>query len=160
VPQGVVSLVDEADTRAVVPPGHPYDFGAIGGLTRLLLTHPRIGPALGPWPPPPGLLLPHAVARRVPPGRAQRRGARGRDQERRWCDLEAVSSGQGALCELAEKLSGNPTRMVERDWQPLRDLGFDDIARLEVVAHAAGLFNHRGPASRHRLTAMPTTASP
>ena len=31
--------------------------------------------------------------------------------------------------------------MVEGDWQPLRDLGFDDRACLEV-AHIVGLFNY------------------
>lgn len=46
-----------------------------------------------------------------------------------------------ALCELAEKLSGTPTRMVEEDWQPLRDMGFNDRGCLEV-AHIVGLFNH------------------
>jgi alkylhydroperoxidase family enzyme len=38
-------------------------------------------------------------------------------------------------------MSGTPTRMVEEDWRPLRDLGFDDEACLEV-AHVVGLFNH------------------
>ena len=31
--------------------------------------------------------------------------------------------------------------MVEKDWQPLRDLGFDDSACLEV-AHIVGIFNY------------------
>ncbi len=31
--------------------------------------------------------------------------------------------------------------MVEADWQPLRDLGFDDRAVLEV-AHIVGIFNY------------------
>ncbi len=31
--------------------------------------------------------------------------------------------------------------MTEGDWQPLRDLGFDDRACLEV-AHIVGLFNY------------------
>ena len=38
-------------------------------------------------------------------------------------------------------MSATPTRMVESDWQPLRDLGFDDRACLEV-AHIVGLFNY------------------
>ena len=42
---------------------------------------------------------------------------------------------------MAEKLSGQPTRMVEQDWQPLRDAGFDDLGCLEV-AHIVGLFNY------------------
>lgn len=45
------------------------------------------------------------------------------------------------MCEVAEKLSATPTRMVERDWQPLRDLGFGDEGCLEV-AHIVGMFNH------------------
>lgn len=31
--------------------------------------------------------------------------------------------------------------MVEADWRPLRDLGFDDEACLEV-AHIVGIFNY------------------
>lgn len=31
--------------------------------------------------------------------------------------------------------------MVEEDWQPLRDVGFDDQACLEV-AHVVGIFNY------------------
>lgn len=46
-----------------------------------------------------------------------------------------------ALCEVAEKLSAAPARMVESDWDPLRELGFDDRACLEV-AHIVGLFNY------------------
>ena len=48
---------------------------------------------------------------------------------------------QRALCTVAEKLSATPTRMVEADWQPLRELGFDDVALLEV-GHIVGLFNY------------------
>lgn len=46
-----------------------------------------------------------------------------------------------ALCEVAEKLSAEPTKMVSSDWQPLRDLGFDDQSLLEV-AHVVGIFNY------------------
>ncbi len=42
---------------------------------------------------------------------------------------------------MAEKLSATPTRMVPEDWQPLRDLGFDDKACLEV-GHVVGIFNY------------------
>ena len=31
--------------------------------------------------------------------------------------------------------------MVEADWRPLRDLGFDDQGCLEI-AHIVGVFNH------------------
>ncbi len=52
-----------------------------------------------------------------------------------------MSPRDHALCSVAEKLSATPTRMVEEDWQPLRDLGFDDRACLEV-AHIVGIFNY------------------
>jgi len=61
-------------------------------------------------------------------------------RERRWRDLD-LTARQGALCEVAEKLSAEPTEMVENDWSPLRSLGFDDRACLEV-AHIVGIFNY------------------
>ncbi len=61
--------------------------------------------------------------------------------ERRWRELESLTPREKALCQVAEKLSATPTRMVEEDWQPLRELGFDDHACLEV-AHLVGLFNY------------------
>lgn len=57
-----------------------------------------------------------------------------------WRGLD-LSPRDRALCAVAEKLSATPTRMVEEDWQPLRDLGFDDRACLEV-AHIVGIFNY------------------
>ncbi len=42
---------------------------------------------------------------------------------------------------MADKLSATPTRMTERDWEPLRKLGFDDRACLEV-GHIVGIFNY------------------
>ncbi len=42
---------------------------------------------------------------------------------------------------MSEKLSAAPTKMVEDDWKPLRELGFDDEACLEV-AHIVGIFNY------------------
>jgi uncharacterized peroxidase-related enzyme len=60
---------------------------------------------------------------------------------RLWRELPDLSPRERALCTLAEKLSGTPTRMVEDDWRPLRDLGFDDEACLEV-AHIVGIFNY------------------
>ena len=61
-------------------------------------------------------------------------------KEHRWRDVN-LSSRDWALCEVAEKLSATPTRMVDTDWEPLRTLGFDDRACLEV-AHIVGLFNY------------------
>ena len=60
---------------------------------------------------------------------------------RRWRELSSLTPRQRALCAVAEKLSATPTRMVEADWQPLRDLGFDDTALLEV-GHITGIFNY------------------
>jgi hypothetical protein len=40
----------------------------------------------------------------------------------------SLSPRDRALCAVAEKLSGTPTRMTEEDWRALRDLGFDDLA--------------------------------
>jgi uncharacterized peroxidase-related enzyme len=62
-------------------------------------------------------------------------------REHRWSDLPHLTPRTRALCEVAEKLSATPTAMTEADWQPLRRLGFDDRACLEV-AHIVGLFNH------------------
>jgi alkylhydroperoxidase family enzyme len=62
-------------------------------------------------------------------------------KHKRWRELPGLSQREQALCSLAGKLSAMPTRMVEKDWQPLRDLGFDDRACLEV-AHIVGLFNY------------------
>ncbi len=61
--------------------------------------------------------------------------------ERRWRDVEGLTERERALCSVAEKLSASPTRMTEEDWRPLRLLGFDDQACLEV-AHLVGLFNY------------------
>jgi uncharacterized peroxidase-related enzyme len=60
---------------------------------------------------------------------------------RRWRELDHLTARQRALCTIAEKMSATPTRMIEEDWQPLRDLGFDDLACLEV-AHIVGIFNY------------------
>ena len=57
-----------------------------------------------------------------------------------WRELE-LSPRDRALCTIAEKLSATPTRLLEEDWRPLRDLGFDDTACLEV-AHVVGIFNY------------------
>lgn len=42
-----VALPSEAELRArPAGPGTPYDFGFIGGMSRLLAAHPRIGGAM------------------------------------------------------------------------------------------------------------------
>ena len=60
--------------------------------------------------------------------------------EGRWQNVE-LAPRQRALCTVAHKMSAEPTRMVEEDWKPLRALGFDDAALLEV-GHIVGLFNY------------------
>ncbi len=55
--------------------------------------------------------------------------------------MPTLTDRQRVLCDVAEKLSATPTRMVERDWQPLRDAGLGDEGCLEV-AHIVGMFNH------------------
>jgi uncharacterized peroxidase-related enzyme len=62
-------------------------------------------------------------------------------KHKRWRAVPELSSRERALCEVAEKLSATPTKMLEEDWQPLRDLGLDDQACLEV-AHVIGIFNY------------------
>jgi len=62
-------------------------------------------------------------------------------KQRRWRGVPTLSPRDQALCEVAEKLSATPTRMTEGDWAPLRALGFDDRACLEV-GHIVGIFNH------------------
>ena len=59
----------------------------------------------------------------------------------RWRDVPGLTDRDRALCELAEKLSASPPQMVEGDWKPLRDMGFDDRACLEL-AHIVGIFNY------------------
>jgi uncharacterized peroxidase-related enzyme len=62
-------------------------------------------------------------------------------REKRWRELDELSERDRALCEVAEKMSATPTRMTEGDWEPLRRLGLDDKACLEV-GHVVGLFNY------------------
>jgi len=61
--------------------------------------------------------------------------------EGRWRELPDLPPRLRALLTVAAKLSAAPTEMTEQDWKPLRDLGFDDRACLEV-AHVVGLFNY------------------
>jgi alkylhydroperoxidase family enzyme len=42
---------------------------------------------------------------------------------------------------VAEKLTLTPREMTAADWQPLRDLGFDDQGLLET-AHLISIFNY------------------
>jgi alkylhydroperoxidase family enzyme len=58
-----------------------------------------------------------------------------------WRKADGLSERDIALCAVAEKMSAKPTKMVEEDWKPLRDMGFDDEACLEV-GHIIGIFNY------------------
>ena len=62
-------------------------------------------------------------------------------KQHRWQALNSLSARERALCTVADKLSAMPARMSESDWQPLRALGFDDEALLEV-GHIVGIFNY------------------
>jgi uncharacterized peroxidase-related enzyme len=61
-------------------------------------------------------------------------------KHKRWRELDLPARDR-ALAEVAEKMSATPTRMTERDWQPLRELDFSDEALLEV-GHIVGIFNY------------------
>lgn len=61
-------------------------------------------------------------------------------KEGRWQELDLPPRTR-ALGDIAQKLSGEPTKMVEEDWQPLRELGFDDRGIMEV-AHIVSFFNY------------------
>ena len=62
-------------------------------------------------------------------------------KRRAWREAPGLSERDRVLCELAEKLSGTPTRMTEADWAPLRALGVGDEGCLEI-AHIVGIFNY------------------
>jgi len=62
-------------------------------------------------------------------------------KRREWDQVEGMDDRCLALCVVADKLSANPTAMVEGDWEPLRKLGFGDAGCLEV-GHIVGMFNH------------------
>jgi alkylhydroperoxidase family enzyme len=44
IADGWIRLPRPEDMAAARPPGHPYDFGAVAAMTRLIGAHPRIGP--------------------------------------------------------------------------------------------------------------------
>ena len=44
VPDAWVKMPSEAEVRAQVPSGHPYDFGFITGMQRLVMAHMGIAP--------------------------------------------------------------------------------------------------------------------
>jgi uncharacterized peroxidase-related enzyme len=164
--EAFISLPSEAEVRAGMDldSKHPYDFGVIMGMSRLSRAHDTIGPAFRELFAQimfaPGALdrweremvaavaaaaqdchywtQSHAEFLRVEGAPANLVDA---IKERRWRALPDLSARTRALCTVAEKISATPTRMVEEDWQPLRDLGFDDRAILEVT-HIVGIFNY------------------
>ena len=52
-----------------------------------------------------------------------------------------MSERERALCIVAEKMTLAPREMTAADWQPLRDLGFDEEGLLEA-AHLIAIFNY------------------
>jgi alkylhydroperoxidase/carboxymuconolactone decarboxylase family protein YurZ len=42
-----VAMPSEEQIRSILPGGHPYDFGFITGMQRLLMAHPRIAAHFG-----------------------------------------------------------------------------------------------------------------
>ena len=47
VPDAWVAMPSEADIRDQFPSGHPYDFGFIAGMQRLVMAHMGIAPFFG-----------------------------------------------------------------------------------------------------------------
>ena len=47
VPDAWVKMPEEAEIRSRMPGGHPYDFGFISGMQRLVMAHQRIAPFFG-----------------------------------------------------------------------------------------------------------------
>ena len=47
VPDAWVAMPDEAQLRSAMGSGHPYDFGFIPAMARLISTHQRIAPFFG-----------------------------------------------------------------------------------------------------------------
>ena len=52
-----------------------------------------------------------------------------------------MTARQRALCTLTEKMTLRAREMTAADWQPLRDLGFDDQGLLEL-GHLIALFSY------------------
>jgi alkylhydroperoxidase family enzyme len=146
------------DPSIRMPEGHPYDFGVVLGMSRLIRAHPRIGRAFG------ALFSESCFRRRMPVRRerkmvaavaaaatvrarstrvsacrGRRSGAGGAIKAKCWRGTPGLTERQHA-CGGGET-GATPTRMAEEDWRPLRDLGFDDQGLLEV-AHIVGVFNH------------------
>ena len=47
IPDAWVAIPSAQSLEDVLPPGSPYDFGFMPAMTRLVMAHPRIGPAFG-----------------------------------------------------------------------------------------------------------------
>ncbi len=47
IPDAWVTMPGEEQIRAALPGGHPYDFGFITGMQRLIMSHPGIAPFFG-----------------------------------------------------------------------------------------------------------------
>ena len=62
-------------------------------------------------------------------------------KRRCWQTLPGLTARQRALCTVAETMTLRPREMSAADWQPLRDLGFDDEGLLEL-GHLIAIFNY------------------
>jgi uncharacterized peroxidase-related enzyme len=160
-----IDLPSEEEIRERMPKDrrHPYDFGFLANMARLNRAHKRIAGPMGALSQEvlfaPGHLSraeremiaavasaaqdchywtqSHAEFLRTEHGRSELVEA---IKEKRWREIE-LSPRERALCEVAEKMSAFATRMTEKDWQPLRDLDFNDEALLEV-GHVVAYFNY------------------
>ena len=167
-PEAWIALPSDDDVRAMLGDfKHPYETfmgGVFPRMTRLIMAHPIIGKAFGHLSRAVNFAdgaLSRAEREMIAAVAASAQDCRycmqhhaeflrleGGDpaltkaiKEYRWREFEGLTPRQRALCELAEKLSATPTRMTQEDWKPLRDLGFDDRACLEV-AHIVGFYNY------------------
>jgi hypothetical protein len=47
IPDAWVALPNETELRAILPAGHPYDFGFLPAMARLIFAHPGLAPYFG-----------------------------------------------------------------------------------------------------------------
>lgn len=158
-----IPLPSEDEVRATFG-SFDYDYGFLPRMTRLIFAHPQIGDVFGQLTsaimfgsgrlsrPEREMISAVAAAAQdctyCADNHAEFLRAEGANadiveaiKKQRWRELDTMSEREQALCEVAEKISAMPNRFMEKDWQRLRDLGFDDLALLEV-AHIVGVFNH------------------
>jgi uncharacterized peroxidase-related enzyme len=145
------------------PANHPYNFGFVTGMGRLLAAHERIGAAFlrlfAEIMFAPGALdrrerefiaavaasaqncfywtTSHAEFLRAEGGEDEVAAALHRGD---WAST-SLSPRQRALGTIAYKLSLDPHTVGPEDWAAIAEMGFDDEGCLEI-AHIVGIFNH------------------